>query len=211
MSTGSPAPNSSMPAPTTNSDDDIESTTPTDMAANAHATGRSSPVRRISAVIVTPARIAPTPCTAPSTPTNSTGLPSPSSTMAKKTDSLMPMASMQITVATIVARRTGWPSRCRPPLLASARKCSSERPGRGSSIRMASRAAADSRNVPASRMATAGPPNPAYSAAPASGATRRSASRTVPSDPFAWPSCSSGSIVDSSADRALENATSEAP
>ena len=188
ISTGRPAPNSSVPAATTGSCDDVESRTPTAITANDQGTGRSSPVRRISAVMVTPARIAPTPWIAPSTPTNSTGLPRPWSTTAKNTDSLMPMASMQITVATTVARSTRLPSRCRPPALASARKCRSDRTGTGSSTRSAMRAAAETRKVAASTTATAGPPNPAYRAAPASGATSRSASRTVLSEPFACPS-----------------------
>jgi len=80
---------------------------------------------------------------------------------AKKADSLMPSASMQITVDTTVARSSGRPRRCRPPALASSRKCCSTGTGAGSSTRKASRAAAESRNVAASRIATAGPPTPA--------------------------------------------------
>ncbi len=73
------------------------------------------------------------------------------------------------------------------------------------------RAAAETRKVAASTTATAGPPNPAYSPAPASGATSRNASRMVLSEPFAWPSWWSSSMVLSRADRALLNATSDAP
>ena len=83
MSTGRPAPKSSTPAATGTSWPVVVRATPTASDAKPHAIGRSSPVRRMIPVMATPARIAPTPCTALSTPTNSTGRPRPSSTIAK--------------------------------------------------------------------------------------------------------------------------------
>lgn len=72
--------------------------------------------------------------------------------------------------------------------------------GRGSGVRMSAIAAAASTKVAASSSATTAPPNAVNSAAPASGATSRSPSRTVCRTALALASSSSGSRPASMAD-----------
>ena len=156
---------------------------------------RTSPMRRMSQRRGDAAGDRADPLAVPSTPTKDGERWRASLVTAKISVSENPATSSAVARPIVSSRSTRVRAMCVRPAEISLTKWCSFTARAGSTKRSATSAAAETRNVAASTIATTEPPKAAKIPAPASGATRRSPSRIDWYAPFASASSSSATIA----------------
>lgn len=207
---GSPNPIAALAARATASCGTARAPTASPNSAIPPAANTRSGSRRSSGPASSPTATEPVPCTAYSTLAYAGARPSTSSTYAYVIAPFTPATSIVAAPAATSGRSTGEAPILRSPAVSSPRRAPAG--GRGGSrtgSRAKSRAA--SAHVAASSSATAGPPNRAYSPAPARGATSFMPSFAVIRSPLNSASSGPSTARATSADSAASRSTPPVP